>query len=108
MVPVRQVRSGDDPYEYDTHRLGTARDYNVIVGDDISDSITANWISVSNCVVSAVVINPTKEIDGITYSNVVTARINVTAGPKAESRLEVTGVTSSELQIYLIDIPVAS
>ena len=106
MEPILIVR-GCGVHEYDAHFIGSSRDFTFIAGDDIDDtSLTVDWQAIANCTVSAVVLAPTETINGTEYQNVVRARITILGPEDAQTQLTISGVSSGEIQPYLINIPI--
>lgn len=82
-------------------------DFIVTVEEDFpNQAINASWVSVSGCTITNVIVESTREIDGINYENVVIGRFSgMTGGIEAVSTLQITGVDSSEVISYDIRIP---
>ena len=100
---------GCGPFEYDCVNEGASADFVMIASEDFDDETVQNstWEAVSGCTVSNLVIEDSKVIDGITYSNVVTARIgSFTSGTRGVTKITFVGDLSAQSLPYTVEIPV--
>lgn len=105
------IARGCDPLYFECVSEGARWDF-MVTGEDLFPNETINastWIADSNCTVSNVVVEDSKTIDGITYSNVITARItDFVAGMEAVTTVSLIGDSSAQQLPYEIRIPVNS
>ena len=107
MPAIKLMRNNGKPGYYDPVVTGASEDF-LFIADNLfpAEDITAVWEPVSNCFVTATVVENDKIIDGTTYRIVITARINMFVAPLAETKLTLTGITSSQDIPVLLNIPV--
>lgn len=105
------IARGCDTLYFDCMSEGARWDF-MVTAEDLFPSETINastWMAISGCNVSDVVVDDIKIVDGISYSNVVTARIDgFTAGVEAVTQLDLIGDSTAQKLPYEIRIPVAS
>lgn len=104
------IARGCDPLYFDCIGEGARWDF-MVTAEDLFPSETINastWAAVSGCNISNVVVDDSKTVDGISYNNVITARIDgFTAGVEAVTQLDLIGDLTAQRLPYEIRIPVA-
>ena len=98
---------GCGPHYYDCATEGNSEDFSFI-GEDLfpGEAVTANWQS-SNCIITNVIVENGKAIEGRNYDNVVTARISgLVSGVTAETNLQLTGQSTTQNKHILLNIRV--
>lgn len=105
------IARGCEPLYFDCISEGARWDF-MVTAEDLFPSETINastWTAISGCTVSNVVVDDVKVIDGISYNNVVTARIDgFAAGVEAVTQLDLIGDSTAQKLPYEIRIPVNS
>lgn len=100
---------GCGPFEFGCVEPGTSADFVAIAPAefDVETISGSTWEVVSDCMITSVIVEDTKDIDGVSYNNVVTARIqNFVPQTPAVTQLTIRGDLSSQNIVYTFEIPV--